>query len=262
VLLGIVKKTGGEAQLFGRPAGDRQGRLRVGYLPEHHRIPRHLTGNTALEYYGGLSNIPLAEIRRKRDELLDMVGLGDWGKVCVKKYSKGMQQRLGLAQTLIHEPDLLILDEPTDGVDPVGRAEMREILSRQRSEGKTIFLNSHLLQEVELICDRVAILDHGIVRRVGPVSELTSRQTSQVEFTVLADETAARGALGERPGVRLAGVSGGQTQIIAPIQGDDDINTYTDALRAAGLTITGISRDRQTLEQAFIDIVTQEPPQS
>ena len=261
VLLGIVKKTGGEARLFGQAAGDRRGRMRVGYLPEHHRIPRHLTGNTALEYYGGLSNVPLAEIRRKRGELLEMVGLGDWGNVSVSKYSKGMQQRLGLAQTLIHEPDVLILDEPTDGVDPVGRADMREILSRQRAEGKTIFLNSHLLQEVELICDRVAILDHGLVRRVGPVSELTTRQTGQVVLTVLGDEAAASAALVRRPDVRFSAVAGGQTQITAPIEGDEDINAYTDALRAAGLTITGISRDHQTLEEAFIDIVTQEPPQ-
>src|SRR4051794_40974876 len=130
ILLGLVNKSGGDAGLLGRPAGDRKARRHIGYLPEHHRIPHHLTGNTALEYYGSLSNMPMSAIRRRQPELLEMVGLARWGKTLVRKYSKGMLQRLGLAQAMMHDPELLILDEPTDGVDPVGRAEIRDILGR------------------------------------------------------------------------------------------------------------------------------------
>ncbi len=174
VLLGIVRKSAGEARLLGRPAGDRLGRRQVGYLPESHRIPAHHTGNTALEYYGALSGLSSSQIRRRRPELLRTVGLAEWGRAPVKSFSKGMLQRLGLAQALMHDPEMLILDEPTDGVDPVGRKEMRTLLQRLKAEGKTIFINSHLLQEIELVCDRVVILVRGEVQRAGAIQELTA----------------------------------------------------------------------------------------
>ena len=196
VLLGIVRKTDGTAALLGLPAGDRSGRRSVGYLPESHRIPRHHTANSALEYYGSLSGMSGAEVRRRRPELLELVGLGSWGQSSVKKFSKGMLQRLGLAQALMHNPELLILDEPTDGVDPVGRSEMRGTLQRLKSEGKTIFINSHLLQEIELVCDRVAILVQGELRREGLVEEITRRQQTEIELTVAGSEATIRAALG------------------------------------------------------------------
>ena len=122
----------------------------------------------------------------------EMVGLGRWGKTLVRKYSKGMSQRLGLAQAMLHDPDLLILDEPTDGVDPVGRAEIREVLARLKAEGKTIFLNSHLLQEVELICDRVAILGRGKLRRMDTVHALRQHTSLEAVLTLRADESSVR----------------------------------------------------------------------
>ena len=143
------------------PAGDRAGRQRVGYLPENLRIPRHHTALSALELYGQMSGLSRSEIRRRRGPLLESVDLADRAKDSVKKYSKGMVQRLGLAIALLHEPQLVFLDEPTDGLDPAGRAEVRQTLVRLKEAGKTIFLNSHLLQEVEQVCDRVAILDQG-----------------------------------------------------------------------------------------------------
>ena len=179
----------------GRPSVTRR---KIGYLPEHHRIPHHLTGNTALEYYGGLSNMPMREIRRLRPKLLEMVGLGRWGKTLVRKYSKGMSQRLGLAQAMLHDPDFLILDEPTDGVDPVGRAEIREVLGRFKSEGKTIFLNSHLLQEVELVCDRVAILGRGKLRRMDTVDAIRQHTSLEAVLTLRADESSVRRLLNGR----------------------------------------------------------------
>ena len=189
-----MRKTAGNASLLGHVAGDRAGRREVGYLPENHRIPRHLTGNSALSYYGGLSNLSMAEVNRKRPELLERVGLADWGKTSVRKYSKGMLQRLGLAQAMLHDPQLLILDEPTDGVDPVGRSEMRKVLQTLKEDGRTIFINSHLLQEVELICDRAAILVQGTLRRVGMIEEITSREQPHFEFKLGGPEQAIREA--------------------------------------------------------------------
>ena len=188
VLLGVVRRSEGEASLLGRPAGDRIGRRGVGYLPENHRIPRHHTGNTALAYYGGLSGLSAKDIRARRPHLLDVVGLASWGNTPVRKYSKGMLQRLGLAQALLHDPQVLILDEPTDGVDPVGRSEMRVVLQQLKTQGKTVFINSHLLQEVELVCDRVAILNHGRVLREGKIAELTRMSEAQVQFTLAGPE--------------------------------------------------------------------------
>ena len=167
LLLGIVRKTRGEAHLLGRPAGDRRGRRAIGYLPENLRIPRHHTAFTALGLYGQLSGLSTAEIRKRRGPLLKLVDLKDRASDSVKKYSKGMVQRLGLAIALLHDPQLLFMDEPTDGLDPTGRAKVRQVLQRLKGEGKTIFLNSHLLQEVEMVCDRVAILDRGVLRGIG-----------------------------------------------------------------------------------------------
>src|SRR5436190_3592630 len=173
-LLGIIRKTAGDARLLDFPAGDRRGRKLVGYLPENLRVPRHLTGYTALEYYGNLSNVPTSVIRQRRGPLLEKVGLAERAKDPVRTYSKGMLHRFGLAQAMLHDPELFILDEPTDGLDPLARSQVRGYLKELKEQGKTVFLNSHILQEVELVCDRVAILDKGVLRRVANVAEITS----------------------------------------------------------------------------------------
>jgi ABC-2 type transport system ATP-binding protein len=258
VLLGIVHKTAGDASLLGEPAGRRAGRQRVGYLPEGHRIPKHLTGNSTLEFYGSLSGLSVAEVRRRRGELLDTVGLADWGKTNVTKYSKGMLQRLGLAQAMLHRPDVLVLDEPTDGVDPVGRSEIRDVLNQLKSQGKTIFLNSHLLQEIELVCDRVAILFRGEVLKIGPVAEVTNlagdSETADVMLELdgdtqaitdlLPDDNSTREQTGEtRWKVTLAGIN------------QDDIDRLIDAARERQLSVVSISRQKLTLEEAFLRLV-------
>ena len=257
VLLGVVRRTAGDARLLGFAAGDRQGRRQVGYLPEHHRIPRHHTGNSALDYYGSLSGLSLGEVRRRRPELLDAVGLSAWGKTSVRKYSKGMQQRLGLAQALLHDPQLLVLDEPTDGVDPVGRSEMRALLQRLKDQGKTIFLNSHLLQEVELVCDRVAILNKGEVVRLGQVSELTLRAETDVVFSLIGDEGQIRSVTNGWHIKQF--VSAGPTlfNVSLRVPQQQAIDQCVDELRKRGISIAAISRSRQTLEEAFLEIITQ-----
>src|SRR6185295_5788774 len=254
VLLGIVRKSGGTAALLGQPAGDRHGRQSVGYLPENHRIPRHHTANSALEYYGSLSGLSGDEIRRRRPELLELVGLGTWGSSPVKKFSKGMLQRLGLAQALMHNPELLILDEPTDGVDPVGRSEMRGMLHNLKSEGKTIFINSHLLQEIELVCDRVAILVNGQLRREGLVEEITRRQEAEVELTLVGSEAGIREALALQQIASMTLLSENHFRIKLQIPDQSTVDRTIDGLRSRGISIEELVRRRDTLEEAFLGI--------
>ena len=260
VLLGIVRMSGGSATLLGRPAGDRAGRRRVGFLPENHRIPQHHTGNTALEYYGSLSGMSGREIRRRRPELLKLVGLAQWGETSVTAYSKGMQQRLGLAQALMHDPELLILDEPTDGVDPVGRSEMRGVLQRLKEQGKSIFINSHMLQEVELVCDRVGILVLGELRREGRVEEITQRDESEVEFVLACDGPTSRSALSRFQVKECHEEADGQLRIAVKLDDQAAVDRTIDELRRAGISIVSLSRRRDTLEQAFLGIVSQGAP--
>jgi ABC-2 type transport system ATP-binding protein len=258
ILLGIVRKTGGTATLLGRPAGDRQGRRAVGYLPENHRIPRHHTGNTALEYYGSLSGMSGQEIRRRRPALLEQVGLGQWGRTSVKNYSKGMLQRLGLAQSMLHEPELLVLDEPTDGVDPVGRSEMRAVLQRWKDQGKTVFVNSHLLQEVELVCDRVAILVQGELKREGRIAELTERKDTEWEMSLAAPEAVIRTAL-ESYSFACTPIDGNQFRVTVRLADQQAADHCVDDLRRHQVSIVSFSRRRDTLEEAFLGIVSQGP---
>ncbi|HJT36271.1 MAG TPA: ABC transporter ATP-binding protein [Pirellulales bacterium] len=255
VLLGIVRRSAGGASLMGRPAGERAGRQRVGYLPEGHRISPHHTGNTALEYYGSLSGLAVGEIKRRRPALLELVGLADWGQARVTQYSKGMLQRLGLAQALLHDPDLLMLDEPTDGVDPVGRSEMRTLLKRLKGEGKTIFINSHLLQEIELVCDRVAILVQGRVERIGRVQELTVQSAIDVTWVLSGDESDIRTVLALDPATPLLVPAPNQVQVSTAMDDQAGIDRAVDALRGRGVSIVALSRARRTLEEAFLETV-------
>jgi ABC-2 type transport system ATP-binding protein len=255
VLLGIVRRSGGEASVLGRPAGDRHGRLRVGYLPEHARIPRHLTAYTALEFYGQLSDMPLADVRRKRDDLLKQVGLADWGTAGVKTFSKGMLQRLGLAQAMLHDPELLVLDEPTDGVDPVGRADIRKTLFALKAQGKTVFLNSHLLQELELVCDRVGILHQGTLRHVGPVKDLTDATTNDLVLSLVGDEATIRRVVQEFQPTSVAAQAERVVSVRLKSRSQAEVDRLVDALRKAGVSIESLTRNRMTLEEAFLQMI-------
>src|SRR5712692_816991 len=174
MLLSAVHPTSGQARIFGEDSRLPASRKPIGYLPENHRFPTYFTGAGMLDFYAALSGVDKATRKKRIPELLDRVGLDRWGDVRIGKYSKGMLQRLGLAQALIHSPDLLILDEPSDGVDPVGRRQIREILGALEEKGVTIFINSHLLVEVELFCKEVAILHRGKMALSGRVRDLTA----------------------------------------------------------------------------------------
>jgi ABC-2 type transport system ATP-binding protein len=204
-----------------------------------------------------LSGLSAQEVRRRRDEILALVGLERWGDVSVRKYSKGMQQRLGLAQALLHDPELFILDEPTDGVDPVGRSEMRTLLLRLKQAGKTIFLNSHHLQEIELVCDRVAILQDGLVRREGRVADLTLAPHTELYLTLSGSEPAIREAIGQRELRRFERNESGEYVLTVRVDDQSDANSLVDALRERGVAIVALSRHRQTLEEAFLSILAE-----
>jgi len=277
-LLGIIRRTGGEARLLGFPAGDRRGRKLVGYLPENLRVPRHLTGYTALELYGHLSNLPTSIIKQRRGPLLEKVGLAERAKDPVRTYSKGMLQRLGLAQAMLHDPELFILDEPTDGLDPLARSQVRGYLMELKRQGKTIFLNSHILQEVELICDRVAILDRGNLRRVANVAEITSGRGSitesssapggngqphaapeelELHLDLTGPEATIRQTLGALPISQWQPFSATDYRVVARVPHQPAVDDLIDRLRTAGISIVGLTRRRVSLEDAYLEIVAE-----
>ncbi len=181
VLLGFVHATGGEARLFGVDVREPIARQRIGYLPELTYYYKFLTAEELLRFYARIFGIPRGEADRRIDALLKLVELEHARSRSIKTYSKGMQQRVGLAQALINNPDLLILDEPTSGLDPLGRMKVREIIQRLKSEGKTVFFSSHELGEVETICDRVAIISQGELKAEGKVSDLVAQHQCDLE---------------------------------------------------------------------------------
>ncbi len=181
VLLGFVNATGGSAELFGVNVRKPIARQRIGYLPELTYYYKFLTAEELLRFYGKIFGIASAELEKRIDHVLGLVELEHARKRLIRTYSKGMQQRVGLAQALINDPDLLILDEPTSGLDPLGRMKVREIIQRLRDAGKTVFFSSHELGEVETVCDRVGILHEGRLQVEGRVSDLTARYHTNLE---------------------------------------------------------------------------------
>ena len=185
VLLGFVNATKGRAAILGRDVGDPLARQRIGYLPELTYYYKFLTAEEILRFYGRIFKIPSKELEKRIDQVLKLVDMESARKRLIKTYSKGMQQRVGLAQALINNPDLLILDEPTSGLDPIGRMKVREIIQRLKNEGKTVFFSSHELGEVETVCDRVAILSKGELKAEGRVSDLVTKYQTNLEQAFL-----------------------------------------------------------------------------
>jgi ABC-2 type transport system ATP-binding protein len=252
ILMGLVPGWTGEARVFGERAGARGPRGRIGFLPEAQRLPNYLTGRQLLRLYGMLSGQSRAWVEERIPGWLARVDMEKHADRKLREYSKGMQQRIGLAQALIHEPELVFLDEPTDGVDPVGRAAVREIVGELKRRGVTVFINSHLLMEVERMCDRVVIMAQGRVIREGAVQELTAR-TGRVTFEV-EPLPADLGALLVGLGTGLEQVPGGFELALDQAQQDQVI----DRLRRSGVSIKSVSPRKVSLEDAFIDLVHRE----
>ena len=276
ILMTVVKPTKATGTLMGHALGDKEGLRKVGYLPEHHRFPDYLTGAQVLDYFGALGDVP-RDVRKKRiPELLELVSMREWGTTRVTKYSKGMRQRIGIAQALMNDPDLVLLDEPTDGVDPVGRKEIRDVLTRLKSQGKCVFLNSHLLTELEMVCDRLAIMVQGQVVRQGTIDELT---TGRHQYLIDIDTTdpavaahAYRTAL-EDAYLEPAGPEGSPPTVQGTLKTGEEfhlvgtqlqlatanpirVQSVIDELRANAYIIRSVRQHRPSLEDLFMEAVT------
>jgi ABC-2 type transport system ATP-binding protein len=252
IMMTVIRPTRAEGTVLGRAIGHKPTLARVGYLPENHRFPRYLTGAQTLHFFAAMAKVPRSVRKQRSLELLDLVGMRDWANKKIGTYSKGMMQRIGLAQALMNDPDLILLDEPTDGVDPVGRREIRDVLSSLRSTGKTVFINSHMLSELEMICDRVAILVNGQVARQGTIDELAiNRQFYTIELTepVRPDLVASIQA-SLRDGVKLD-VS--EKSIQLGTTEPRDVQPVLDLLRGSGAVIRRLTPVRPSLEDLFIE---------
>jgi ABC-2 type transport system ATP-binding protein len=251
MILGLIRPERGSVRLFGLPPSDPRARARVGFLPENPYFYDYLTAEEFLDFYARLDGLARDERRERVGELLARVGLSGRGRTPLRKFSKGMTQRLGMAQAILAEPDLLILDEPMSGLDPVGRREVRDLILAQRAAGKTVFFSSHILQDAEMICDRVAILVGGRLRFEGALGDVVSRN-------VLWYEVAVSGAKPEGlPGERVSS-SGDET--LLRVRDVAELAGLLSAVRAAGGQVTSVWPRRDTLEDLFLREVRSRAP--
>ena len=259
MMLGLVKPTSGQARMLGLPVGSTAARAKTGFLPEHFRFHDWLTAEEFLTLHGQLYGLRGDELKRRSAELLERVGLEEFRRQQLRTFSKGMLQRIGLAQALLNHPALVFLDEPTSGLDPVGRRLVRDVISDLRSSGATVFLNSHLLSEVEITCDRVAFIKHGEVLRTSSLQSLS---------------TEAGGILGIEGEISLAIRAGGLTpdiisglerfgrdvradgeRLTLTVANDDILPEIARYLIAAGAELYALTPQRISLEDLFIQVV-------
>jgi ABC-2 type transport system ATP-binding protein len=258
IMMTVVRPTRANGTLLGRPIGNKAVLAHVGYLPEHQRLPSYLTGARALDFFGALAKVDRATRRQRIPRLLDMVGMTEWAHKKVSSYSKGMQQRVGLAQALMNDPQLLLLDEPTDGVDPVGRREFREVVRQLRDQGKTIFINSHLLSELEMVCQRVAILVQGKIIKQGKIDELTAA-SSRYEIIIRAHDVPwAR----DDERMRWDRLETGRWRLTLPNATVEQVQPVIDRLRQQALLIESVELARDSLEDLFLQTVTTAAPRA
>ncbi|OMF34674.1 ABC transporter [Paenibacillus sp. FSL H8-0548] len=258
MLTGLIKPTSGKAQIFGYASGSMEANRKLGYLPELFRYPDWLTGEEVLAFHAKLCELDRTAAKQRIYLLLDEVGIGSRGRDRLKGYSKGMQQRLGLACALLGNPDIVFLDEPASALDPVGRHEVRELLARLRSQGKTIFLNSHLLEDVELLCDRVALLNNGQVLKEGKVSEvLRSKSSWRIRvsgYTPLAPER-IRQLL--EVNVRVSDQAGeDEVWLELELEDDEQIGLVNYILIELGLTLYEVGKTTSRLDEWFFEAVS------
>ncbi len=250
ILLGIVHPTSGTARLLDEDHTSVQIRGRIGYLPENHRYPNFLTARDTLLHFGRLQGITRDQLQERTDSLLETVGLKDWTKVKIKRFSKGMLQRLGLAQALLSDPEILFLDEPTDGVDPVGRKEIRDILKSLKAQGKTIFLNSHMLSEVEEISDRVTILNKGEVLRTGTIKEITAQGGYDITLQESPTDALLQSVKSITDAIQVSGLT-----LTVDRSDKQTVNAIVDRIREQGFHIESMGARKSKLEDYFIKLV-------
>jgi len=251
LLLGLLKPTSGEGSLLGRPIGDLTTRRRIGYLPELFRYQGWLSAEEVLALHCELAPLPRSSWKDEIRTVLDTVGLADRARNRVSTFSKGMQQRLGLGAALLGEPELVFLDEPTSALDPVGRHDVREIIRGLSSRGTAVFLNSHLLSEVEQVCDRVAVVDHGRVIASGTMDELLSGTAVRIRVTGL--EAAAKNKLASYGAIDDEG-----DQLTFTNLTPDRVPELISEIVALGGRVYEVAPRHQTLEDRFLQLLDEE----
>jgi ABC-2 type transport system ATP-binding protein len=254
ILLGLMRATSGSVQLLGRSAGDVEVHKRIGYLPESPYFYDYLTAEEFLSFYGRLGGMSTRELAGSVPSLLERVGLLEARKRQLRKFSKGMLQRIGLAQALIHDPELVILDEPMSGLDPVGRKEVRDIILSLRDRGKTVFFSTHIISDVEMVCDRVCILSKGKVLALGRVEELVNQhETQSVEIVsdgIVGDDM----PIVKRVASRIL-QRGNRCLIMIPAL--EQLDDVLGAIRQAGGRLISVVPHKGTLESLFIERTNQ-----
>jgi ABC-2 type transport system ATP-binding protein len=254
MLLCLVRPSGGEGRLFGEPLGNYHVRQKVGFLPEHFRFHDWLEGREFLQLHADLYAIPPTQAGKRIDELLEQVGLAPHADKKLREYSKGMLQRIGLAQALLNQPKLVILDEPTSGLDPVGRRLVRDIIRELKQNGTTVFLNSHFLSEVEITCDRVAFIKHGEVIRISPLQALVEGELSvEIQARNLTPEI-MQGLLRWCRNVR-SDLKEGSTRLTLTLTSEADLPVVNRYLVENGVDVFALRPQHISLEDLFIQIV-------
>jgi ABC-2 type transport system ATP-binding protein len=254
MLLGLVRPTGGRALVLGSPPEDPEVRRRVGFLPEDFRFYDWLSARELLELHGRLCGMSASRLRQRVPEVLELVGLSPHRDRRLRGFSKGMLQRIGLAQAIIHEPEVVFLDEPTSGLDPMGRRMVRDILRAERERGATVFLNSHFLSEVEVTCDRVAfiklgevVVEHELAPETGSGVRVSVRARKLTEEAVSGLRRWASDVRPDPEGLSLA------------VPSEEVLPDVVRHLAAAGADVYGLARQKTSLEEMFVDIMGEDP---
>lgn len=247
LLMGIIFPTGGSARILGLDYRDPGVRAQIGFLPEQPYFYDHLTAAELLEYYAQLSGVSAAERKRRVPRMLERVGLPDVSGLPLRKFSKGMMQRVGIAQAVLHDPKVVFLDEPMSGLDPIGRREVRDLMQSLKDEGKTIFFSTHILSDAEALCDRVAVLHQGELRCVEKVSALTTAKHDLMEVLWQGDAALSKdlAALGAE-----CRITGDQVRAVVP---EAKLNAALDLLRNHRARLISVIPVRTTLEDYFLE---------
>ncbi len=248
-ILRLIFPTEGEIRLFGRSADDREAAKRVGYMPENPYIYQYLKPLEFLDLCGRLVGLSATDRRVRSEAMIDKVGLRHAVDRPIGKFSKGMMQRIGLAQALLHDPELLILDEPMSGLDPIGRKEVRDLLLEQRERGKTLLFTSHILSDVEELCDRVVIMQRGKITSEGQVHDLVETAGRRVEIRLSGTSHALKDALSSRGAI----LDYGGGHLTLRVEGQNAVDDIIRISNAAGARLDAMIPERQTLEKLFLE---------
>lgn len=253
LLLDLLRPSSGRAEVLGLPAGDTRARQRLGFLPENPTFYDHLTAEELLAYFAGLFGLSGRDARQRATTALDRVGLGADRRRPLRQYSKGMVQRVGLAQALVNDPELIVLDEPMSGLDPIGRREVRELILELHDEGRTVLFSSHILSDAELLCSAVAILNRGRLVASGPLHELTSDRVSGWEVIAAVADADVAHRLASRA-ARMREITPGRYHF--DLATDVRPEPFIAALAAAGAALVSVNPLRTTLEDVFVQALS------